>query len=139
MKPRCKTARTAYQASDKPVVMIAGRSRMLGLLVVTLAVALIAVVTLRPAAIAAGDLDGRILDPAGKRLGEIRRDPWGGYSIFDDKSRRLGYGRESPDGRAVEFFAPDGRRLFEIRRDGSGSYQSAPRDHLKSGPSRGAR
>ena len=117
------------------VMTISGRIRMLGLLIVALAVAVIAVVALRPATIAAGDLDGRILDPAGKRLGEIRRDPWGGYSIFDDKSRRLGYGRESPDGRAVEFFAPDGRRLFEIRRDGSGSRQSAPPSGLKGGGS----
>ena len=104
-----------------------------------MAAAVIAAVALSPATSAGGDLDGRILDPAGKRLGEIRRDPWGGYSIFDDKSRRLGYGRESPDGRAVEFFAPDGRRLFEIRRDDSGKHQSAPRGDLKSGPSRGGR
>jgi len=104
-----------------------------------MAATVIAVVALQPVTTAAGDLDGRILDPAGKRLGEIRRDPWGGYSLLDDKSRRLGYGRESPDGRAVEFFAPDGRRLFEIRSDGSGSRQSAPRGDLKGGLSRGAR
>lgn len=80
-------------------------------------VALLAGLTHAAVAAAGGTIDGRIFDRDGKRIGEIRRDRWGGYEIFDEKSRRLGYGRESSDGRTIEFFAPDGRRLFELRRD----------------------
>ena len=64
-------------------------------------------------------LNGRLLDRHGKAVGSIRQEPLRRYSVFDAQSRRLGYGRESADGRAIEFFAPDGRRLFELRPEGT--------------------
>ena len=68
-----------------------------------------------PAA-AGSALNGRLLDRDGKAVGSIRQEPSGRYSLFDTESRRLGYGRESADGRTVEFFAPDGRRLLQLKR-----------------------
>ena len=68
-------------------------------------------------AVAGNSLDARLLNRDGSAVGSIRQEPLGRYSLFDTQSRRLGYGRESADGRTIEFFAPDGRRLFKLKRD----------------------
>ena len=86
------------------------------LLAPTLVVVISPAIAVAPAA-AGSRLNGRLLDRDGKVVGSIRQEPVGRYSLFDAQSRRLGYGRESADGRTIEFFAPDGRRLFQLERD----------------------
>jgi hypothetical protein len=76
----------------------------------------------RPAAAADGRDESRsvlgsgtLVDPEGRRRGEVRERA-GGYDLYAPDGRRLGWGRPSGvDPNRIEFFAPDGKRLFDLR------------------------
>jgi hypothetical protein len=60
--------------------------------------------------------DLRVLDRDGRRVGEVRENPYGGVDIYDAKGNRLGYGRTSPyDPKTLELFDARGRRGIDVQ------------------------